>query len=392
LKDPGSAANVRLQGRDTVHVFSLEYGRQRIISPILDELRLQSRFGSPYNEVTVDGQVRAPGNYPLEPGMRISDLIRAGGSMGEGAYATDAELTRFAVIDGEYREREILDIDLDAILRGDPAADIELTAHDYLTISLVPDWDVRWSVSLSGEVRFPGNYQILQGETLSQLLERAGGLTENAFPQGAIFLRESLREREREQIENLAARMETDLTSMSLESLDTDSGDALQTGRSLLTQLRNAEPVGRLVVDIEQITSRTGGDASLIQDLELRDGDRLLVPVVSQEVTVIGETQQPTSHLYQPGLSRDDYIDLSGGLTRRADKKLIYVVRASGAVIASNKSKWLGRGDSVEIQPGDTVVVPLQTDKIKPLTFWGSVTQILYQGAIAVAAIKTFDK
>jgi protein involved in polysaccharide export with SLBB domain len=291
LKDPGSAANVRLQGRDTVHVFSLEYGRQRIISPILDELRLQSRFGSPYNEVTVGGQVRAPGSYPLEPGMRISDLIRAGGSMGEGAYATDAELTRFAVIDGEYREREILDIDLDAILRGDPAADIELTAHDYLTISLVPDWDVRWSVSLSGEVRFPGNYQILQGETLSQLLERAGGLTENAFPQGAIFLRESLREREREQIENLAARMETDLTSMSLESLDTDSGDALQTGRSLLTQLRNAEPVGRLVVDIEQITSRTGGDASLIQDLELRDGDRLLVPVVSQEVTVIGETR-----------------------------------------------------------------------------------------------------
>jgi hypothetical protein len=92
------------------------------------------------------------------------------------------------------------------------------------------------------------------------------------------------------------------------------------------------------------------------------------------------------------GLSRDDYIDLSGGLTRRADKKLIYVVRASGAVIASNKSKWLGRGDSVEIHPGDTVVVPLQTDKIKPLTFWGSVTQILYQGAIAVAAIKTFDK
>jgi len=107
---------------------------------------------------------------------------------------------------------------------------------------------------------------------------------------------------------------------------------------------------------------------------------------------VIGETQQPTSHLYQPGLSRDDYIDLSGGLTRRADKKLIYVVRASGAVIASNRSKWLGRSGSVEIQPGDTVVVPLETDKIKPLTFWGSVTQILYQGAIAVAAIKTFDQ
>ena len=92
-----------------------------------------------------------------------------------------------------------------------------------------------------------------------------------------------------------------------------------------------------------------------------------------------------------PTFTRDDYIDLSGGLTRRADKKLIYVVRASGAVIASDRSKWFGRGATVDIRPGDTIVVPLETDRIRPLTFWTNVTQILYQGAIAVAAIKTFD-
>jgi protein involved in polysaccharide export with SLBB domain len=106
---------------------------------------------------------------------------------------------------------------------------------------------------------------------------------------------------------------------------------------------------------------------------------------------VIGEAQQPTSHLFQPGLSRDAYIQLSGGLTRRADKKLIYVVRASGAVIAANQSKWFGRGGATEIRPGDTIVVPLETDRIRPITFWTQVTQILYQGAIAIAAVKTFD-
>ena len=392
LQSPGSAEDILLQGRDSVHVFSLEYGRQRIIETILNELRLQSRFGSPYNEVSVDGEVRAPGQYPFEAGMRVSHLIRAGGSMREGAYARDAELTRFAVIDGEYRATEIIDVDLNAILRGDATADLELTAHDYLSISLVPDWNVNWTVILSGEIRFPGSYRVLQGETLSQLLTRAGGLTDHAFPQGAIFLRDALREREREQMDILAARMEADLTAMSLETLETTGTEALQTGRTLLEQLRNAEPVGRLVIDIEGITTRTDGDTSLIQDIELRDGDRLLVPVASQEVTVIGEAQQPTSHLYQPGLSRDDYIDLSGGLTRRADKKLIYVVRASGAVIASNQSKWFGRGGSTEIRPGDTVVVPLETDRIRPLTFWTNVTQILYQGAIAIAAVKSFDK
>ena len=82
---------------------------------------------------------------------------------------------------------------------------------------------------------------------------------------------------------------------------------------------------------------------------------------------------------------------MSGGLTRRADKKLIYVVRANGAVVAGNRSKWFGRRGNVGIRPGDTIVVPLDTDRMRPLTFWGNVTQILYQGAIAVAAVKTFD-
>ena len=133
------------------------------------------------------------------------------------------------------------------------------------------------------------------------------------------------------------------------------------------------------------------GSADLVVDVELRDGDRLLVPKQAQEVTVIGETQQNTSHLYQSGLSRDDYIDMSGGLTRRADKKLIYVVRASGAVIVGNRSRWFGRSRNDEIRPGDTIVVPLDTDRIRPLTFWTSVTQILYQGSIAIAAIRSFD-
>jgi hypothetical protein len=82
---------------------------------------------------------------------------------------------------------------------------------------------------------------------------------------------------------------------------------------------------------------------------------------------------------------------MSGGTTRRADNKLIYVVRANGAVVTASRSKWFGRGKDLEIRPGDTVVVPLETDRIRPLMFWTNVTQILYQGAIAVAAIRSFN-
>ena len=109
----------------------------------------------------------------------------------------------------------------------------------------------------------------------------------------------------------------------------------------------------RCVVDLENIVQ--GGDnRELIGDIELREGDRLLVPKTSQEVIVIGQTQRNASHLYQPGLTQQDYFDLSGGLTRRADKKLIYVVRASGAIVTNSRFRWLGRGKGVEIRPGDT--------------------------------------
>jgi protein involved in polysaccharide export with SLBB domain len=387
---PGSPENLRLQARDTVHVFSLAFSRQRVIQPLLEELKLQSRVGIPYREVSVSGSVKAPGIYPLEPEMRISDLLRAGGHLSEEAYTLRAELARYQVVEGEYRIGEVIDIDLEAILRGEKSADLVLAEHDNLRVSKIPQWDALWSVRLEGEVLFPGTYRVRQGETLREVLLRAGGLTDAAFPEGAIFLRESLRKREQEQIDALARRIEADITQLSLETLDTTGAQALETGQSLLQQLREMEAVGRLVIDLEQLSARASG-AELVNDVELRDGDRLLVPKQAQEVTVIGETQQNTSHLFQPGISRDDYIEMSGGLTRRADKKLIYVVRASGAVVAGKRSRWFGRGGGTEIRPGDTIVVPLETDRIRPLTFWTNVTQILYQGAIAVAAIQSFN-
>jgi hypothetical protein len=82
---------------------------------------------------------------------------------------------------------------------------------------------------------------------------------------------------------------------------------------------------------------------------------------------------------------------MSGGITRRADRKHVYVVRASGAVVTGRRARWFGSRGDTDMRPGDTIVAPLDTDRIRPLTFWTNVTQILYQGAIAVAAIQAFD-
>jgi protein involved in polysaccharide export with SLBB domain len=175
LRDPASPANVVLMPRDRVTVFDLASGRERILSPLISELRIQGGFNQPTEIVRVEGRVKVPGEYPLEPGMRVSDLIRAGGSLSDAAYGGTAELTRYEVVKGGSRETEHITVDLAAVRRGDAAADIKLRPFDYLNIKEVPAWGELEQVTLRGEVKFPGTYPIWRGETLKALVERAGG-------------------------------------------------------------------------------------------------------------------------------------------------------------------------------------------------------------------------
>ena len=114
-----------------------------------------------------------------------------------------------------------------------------------------------------------------------------------------------------------------------------------------------------------------------------------MVPKKTQEITILGEVQSPTSHVYEPGLTRDDYIAKSGGTTQKADKKRIYVVRANGDVVSGGRSGWFRRTQSIEMRPGDTIVVPLDTERVSALPLWQAVTTIMYNLAIAILAIHT---
>jgi len=343
--------------------------------------------------VIVAGEVRAPGAYPLEPSMHVSDLIRAGGSLEDSAYAAEAELNRYEVVDGQERQTALVDVNLAAIRHNEPGADLELKPYDVLVIKKTPQWEIPGSIVLNGEFRHPGRYPIHHGETLSSVLQRAGGLTDIAFPDGAVFIREELKQREKEQLETLSNRLQSDLAALSLEAVSTSAAtngsggagaaQALAIGQQLIQQLRNTKPVGRLVVDVHN--RGPGG----VGDLLLRNGDVLLVPKKSQEITILGEVQSPTSHIYRAGLSRDDYIAKSGGATQRADRKRIYIVRANGDVVSGGRSGWFRRSQVVEIRPGDTIVVPLDTERVAPLPLWTSITTIVYNLAIALLAINS---
>jgi polysaccharide export outer membrane protein len=390
LKAPGSGADIQLMPRDQIMVFDLASGRDHIIQPVLDELRLQSNLDHPTEVVHVDGRVKVPGEYPLESTMKISDLVRAGGGLSDAAYGGKAELTRYKVEDGQTRRTELIEIDLARAMRGDPKEDLQLQPFDILSVKEISQWHTQESVVLTGEVRFPGRYDIKRGETLVSVLARAGGLTEFAFPEGSVFTREELKRREQDQMDMLAERMQTDLAAMAVAGVASGApgagnANSVAVGQSLLGQLHAQRAVGRLVIDLPRMMHLHPGSA---YDVILRDGDQLIVPRFQQQVTVIGEVQSATSHLYGPGLSRDDYIALSGGTTRRADRSRIYVVRANGSVVAAEGHRWFQPGGSdMQIKPGDTIVVPLDTERLPALPFWTAVTTILYNVAIAVAAI-----
>ncbi|MEJ0037617.1 MAG: SLBB domain-containing protein [Gammaproteobacteria bacterium] len=389
LNARGSAADVLLLPRDRIVVFDLQTSRDRIIRPLVNELRTQASFSRPTELVNVDGRVRVPGEYPLESGMRVSDLLRAGGGLGDSAYGGIAELTRYRVVNGDSRRTTQIEIDIAAVLRGDATANVLLEPFDSLSIKEVPEWGTQEHVMLTGEVRFPGRYSIKRGETLISVIGRAGGLTEFAFPEGSVFTRLDLKEREQKQLDMLASRLQNDLATLALQGAaanQSGAGTALTVGQSLLAQVRASEAVGRLVIDLPRALR---GRSASGTDVILRDGDRLIVPKFQQEVTVIGEVQTVTSHLYRPDLGRDDYIGLSGGMTRRADHSKIYIVRADGTVVANESARWFSRG-ATEIRPGDTIVVPLDTERMPALPFWQAVTSIIYNLAISAAAVNSF--
>jgi protein involved in polysaccharide export with SLBB domain len=386
---PGSKADVELLPRDRIMVFDLSSGRDRVIQPVLDELRLQSSSTRPTEVVHVEGRVKVSGDYPLEAGMTVSDLVRAGGGLEDAAYGAKAELTRYRVVNGEIRRTELVDIDLTAALRGDAGVNLRLEPFDNLSVKEVPQWQGRESVTLTGEVRFPGHYAIKRGETLKSVVQRAGGLTDFSFPEGSVFTRAELKVREQQQLDMLTERMQRDLSVLALQGAAANQAGAtaaLSVGQTLLSQVRGLKAVGRLVIDLPDTLKLPAGSP---KDVILRDGDELIVPRFQQQVTVIGEVQTSTSHLYSAELSRDDYISLSGGITRRADRGRIYVVRANGSVVSSEGSRWF-QASGVAIKPGDTVVVPLDAERMPSLPFWTAVTTIIYNVAIAAAAVHSF--
>lgn len=357
------------------------FSREALFAPVLQRLKAQARPGAPQQTIRVTGPVRYPGEYPLPASRQVADAIYVAGGLKDSASLYTAELARFSVDEEGTGETNVQNLDLRAVMKNDVS--VLLKSRDRLLIKSIPEFAQAKTIELDGEVRYPGEYTIRDGETLREVLQRAGGLTGNAFPNGAIFTREKLRQLEAQRLREAEERLQSDLVGVQLEGNDFGGQNAERTEQvqELLEEVQDSKPLGRMVIDLAAVVENRD-----YQPIRLQDGDTLTVPTIPQAVSVFGEVQFPTSHLHTEGLTVDDYLERSGGPTRQADEERVYVVKADGSVMLPEKSRWFG-GRSQQLAPGDTIIVPIDVDRLNQLELWSNVSQIVYQMALGAAAV-----
>nr|BAL45901.1 polysaccharide export protein [Shewanella livingstonensis] len=364
------------EDRDLIKLSNV-MSRKELLYPIVTKLTQQGNSQHGIMIVAIAGKIRHPGVYPLTNSAKVTDLVKAAGGLLEGAYVERAELTRThttsTISDIIHKQ-----INLYAAINGNQEDNIELKGRDMVTILTTPEWQERKVIEVKGEVKFPGTYNIRRGETLSDVIARAGGYTEYAYPSAAVFVRESVRMQEQIEIKKLADQLRRDIATrgVSKDGLSVNYSDA----QLMLTDLENIKAVGRLVIDLNAL--KLGIKEA---DVQLEDSDVLYVPTIKQTVAVMGEVQHPSTHRFKDGLTLDDYLVMSGGPRERGDEDRVYVIKADGSVMMPTQSIWFNT-DS-QITAGDTVIVPLDTEYKDNLTLWSQVTQIIYNTAVAFAAV-----
>jgi protein involved in polysaccharide export with SLBB domain len=323
-------------------------------------------------------------------------LIAAAGGMRRTADKGSADLTSYAVGDAEHASTQSRRIELSAALAGDEHENAALREGDVLTVRQNPGWnDVAASATVKGEVQHPGSFGIRPGEKLSSLLARAGGFNPQAYPYGAVLMRNEVRDLEMKSYQELLQRMKLEQVHLrSLPENDTDQRNAKLTAiaqtETAMSQLQENQPVGRVVIHIQPEINRW---RNTIADVPVRDGDVLLIPKQANYVAITGQVFNPTAISFRPGHSAGWYLSQAGGMTQLANKKAAFVIRADGSVIAAKNNHseyWSGDPLSAVLKPGDSIVVPERAPNIGGRN-WSNIfqaAQVASSLAFAVAYFK----
>ncbi len=286
-----------------------------------------------------------------------------------------------------------------AVIDGDNAQNLELEPGDVVTVFSkadirVPQAQQSKYVRLEGEFLAAGTYSVAPGETLRQLVSRAGGLTPAAYLFGSQFSRESTRVLQQQRLNDYANDLDRRIKLAEANSANTALNPqdqiadiaSLQSARTVAGRLRQLNASGRIVLNIHP-ESKTLAD---IPELPLEDGDTFIVPQVPSSVDVFGSVYTQNSFLYDPHKRAVDYIRQAGGETRTADARRSYIIRANGSILSRqfSTSLFLNNFEATRLNPGDAVIVPERVDKRPLLRNLVDIATIIGQFGLGIAAIK----
>lgn len=378
------------------------------------------------NAVTLRGHVRQTGRFPWKPGMRVRDLLpqvsdlipdqfwsRING-ISEGADLASIGLERRLDLNWEYAmvqrtsgdslKVEVIPFALGEAMR-DPASanNLVLQPGDLVTVFGVSDLSVPVKfrpmyVKLEGEVQRGGLYKVRYGETLKDVLKRAGGLTPQAYLFGSKFLRASTRAIQKanfkEVVEEMERQFEGNVSTVLASATSAEESKLLQNQvdaqRRRFSELKSFEPEGRLVLELRERENLDGQD---LPDIQLEDGDVLSVPPSPSTVSVFGEVARQSAFLYKPGRSVGDYLSSAGGGSRYADKSEAFVIRADGTLVGEQDYGFLfWQLPSMDVLPGDAIVLPRKLETTRLMTQLKDWTQILANFGISAAALASLTR
>ena len=259
-------------------------------------------------------------------------------------------------------------------------ADLELPMDKHATF-----------VRIGGEVNAPGVYRVSSGETLRDLVARAGGLTEHSYLYASVFTRLSTRNAQEAQLRQSSEQMQNELVSKFANAAPqpgqtaADQQAQLALQQTALAQLNSIKPTGRVVLNMQPAAA----EVSDIPTFPLEDGDTFYIPPRLSTVAVAGEVYNANAFRYEPGARLISYLNAAGGATRSADQKRMFVIRADGTVVSrqSRNTHSHGSYDNLRLLPGDAIIVPEKIRVSSPMNTLLQATQLASELALTGAAV-----
>jgi protein involved in polysaccharide export with SLBB domain len=375
-----SQGNIPITG-ELINVASL--GQQIGIDPVV----LISFLAD--HRVTLNGAVRGPGTYLVGGGITLDQLVDAAGGPLKWTDMSGVALSRTDADPATGRSKTIQQT---IPITGQNLARIDVRPRDTYRFNPIYTAVDQGTIVVQGEVRFPGAFDMTRGERLSEALQQAGGLTQEAYPYGAVFLRRSAAQLQKLGYERSADDIQKQLMMAVAAGAAPNAVNSGPTGEAavflqgLVQQLHNTQASGRVTVIADPATLATHPE----DDIVLQPGDFLYIPQRPSSVTVVGEVLNPGSYPQKADRTVEDYIELAGGYGRYADDSYVYVVNPDGSSRPVQSSLFHFGSD--RLAPGSLIVVPRDLRPLNWQQFTVDIAKILSDLAVSAASISVISR